>query len=225
VEIKPSGEVIYRIHVWGNFSQPLNLRNYPFDQHLFKIPIVAGYTPDQIVMRVDPEETAFISEKLSVADWNIKNFQGEFEKLGLSNRYTVSSIVYSFEGIRKTENIIIKVIIPLILIVLMSCTVFWIDPQQSDSQLAMAVTSVLTLIAYHIALGSKLPEIPYMTRLDVFVFGSTLIVFASLIEVVITSRLSKSDSMNQAQKIDKVCRLLFPAVFILIAVYSFAIRH
>lgn len=224
VEIKPSGEVLHRIHLWGNFSQPLNLRNYPFDRHLFKIPIVAGYATDKLIVRVDPETIPYVAEKLSVADWDISNFHGESKELKLSSHYTHNSVVYSFEGVRRSENIIIKVIIPLILIVLMSWTVFWIDPQQSGSQLAMSMTSVLTLIAYHIALGSKLPEIPYMTRLDVFVFGSTIIVFVSLIEVVITSRLSTNDRLNRARKIDMICKWLFPIVFTLIAVYSFVLR-
>jgi len=224
VEIAPSGEVVYRIHIWGNFSQPLNLRNYPFDRHIFNIPIISGYAPDKLIMRVDPETTPYIGETLSVADWDISNFHGESRELDLSSRYTHNSVVFSFEGVRRTENIIIKVIIPLILIVIMSWAVFWIDPEQVGSQLGMAVTSVLTLIAYHIALGSKLPEIPYMTRLDVFVFGSTLIVFSSLIEVVITSRLSTSDKLNRARKIDVICRWVFPIFFILIAVYSFVFR-
>jgi len=224
VEIAPSGEVIYRIHVWGNFSQPLNLRNYPFDRHLFKIPIVAGYATDELIVHVDPETIPYIAEKLSVADWDIRNFHGEAKELKLSSHYTHNSVVFSFEGIRRVENIIIKIIIPLILIVIMSWTVFWIDPQQTGSQLAMSMTSVLTLIAYHIALGSKLPEIPYMTRLDLFVFGSTLIVFSSLIEVVITSRLSTGDKLIRARKIDSICRWVFPIVFILIAGYSFVFR-
>jgi len=224
VEIRPSGEVIHRIHLWGNFSQPLNLRNYPFDRHLFKIPIVAGYATDKLIVRVDPETIPYVAETLSVADWDIRNFHGEAKELKLSNHYTHNSVVYSFEGIRKVENIIIKTIIPLILIVIMSWTVFWIDPQQTGSQLAMSVTSVLTLIAYHIALGSKLPEIPYMTRLDLFVFGSTLIVFASLIEVVITSRLSTSDKIDRARKVDMICKWVFPIVFALITVYSFVLR-
>lgn len=224
VEIKPNGEVLYRIHLWGNFSQPLNLRNYPLDRHQFKIPIVAGYATDKLIVHVDPETIPYIAETLSVADWDIINFHGEAKELKLSNHYTHNSVVFSFEGIRRVENIIIKVIIPLILIVIMSWTVFWIDPQQTGSQLAMSMTSVLTLIAYHIALGSKLPEIPYMTRLDLFVFGSTLIVFASLIEVVITSRLSTSDRLNRARKIDMICRWIFPVVFILITVYSFVLR-
>ena len=48
------------------------------------------------------------------------------------------------------------------------------------------MTSMLTLIAYRFAIDSQLPPLPYMTRLDVFILTSTLLVFFSLIEVVVT---------------------------------------
>ena len=36
VEISPDGEVIYRQRVWGSFSQPLELRKFPFDTQRLK---------------------------------------------------------------------------------------------------------------------------------------------------------------------------------------------
>ena len=98
----------------------------------------------------------------------------------------------------------------------MSWVVFWIDPSEAGSQLSVAVTAVLTLIAYHIALTGKLPDISYLTRMDLFLFGSTLLVFASLIEVVMTSRLARMDRLLLARRMDLVCRVLFPLVYLLI---------
>jgi hypothetical protein len=85
------------------------------------------------------------------------------------------------------------------LIVAMSWVVFWIDPLEIRSQFSVSVTTVLTLIAYHISLGSRLPEIPYLTRMDIFIFGSTLIVFASLLEVVLTSHLAGTGRVSQGR--------------------------
>jgi hypothetical protein len=80
----------------------------------------------------------------------------------------------------------------------------------------VSVTSVLTLIAYHIALTGKLPDISYLTRMDLFLFGSTLLVFLSLIEVVATSRLAKSGRLELARRFDIVCRVAFPLGYALI---------
>jgi hypothetical protein len=42
VEISPSGEILYRQKVWGRFSQPLDLRDFPFDSQTLTVHIVAA---------------------------------------------------------------------------------------------------------------------------------------------------------------------------------------
>ncbi|MGI9482562.1 MAG: hypothetical protein ACR2OR_09415, partial [Hyphomicrobiales bacterium] len=37
VEIAQDGTVIYNQHIWGTFSQPLQLQNFPFDRQVFSI--------------------------------------------------------------------------------------------------------------------------------------------------------------------------------------------
>jgi hypothetical protein len=103
----------------------------------------------------------------------------------------------------------------------MSWAVFWTDPVNASAQLSVAVTSMLTLIAYRFAVDTQLPRLPYMTRLDVFFLVSTLLVFLSLIEVVITMILDNNDRKKQAQRIDRYCRIIFPAVFLLASIVIF----
>ena len=47
---------------------------------------------------------------------------------------------------------------------------------------------MLTLIAYRFAIGSEVPKLPYLTRLDAFILASSLLVFLSLIEVMLTTK-------------------------------------
>ena len=93
----------------------------------------------------------------------------------------------------------------------------WFFKLDSREQLLVSIAAVLTLIAYHIALTGKLPDIPYLTRMDLFLFGSTLLVFSSLLEVVLTSRLAKAERLDFARRVDGASRLLFPLVYLLIA--------
>jgi hypothetical protein len=71
---------------------------------------------------------------------------------------------------------------------MMSWTVFWIDPTNGGPQISVAVTSMLTLIAYRFAIGSEVPKLPYLTRLDGFILAGSLLVFLSLIEVMLTDQ-------------------------------------
>jgi cadmium resistance protein CadD (predicted permease) len=52
-----------------------------------------------------------------------------------------------------------------------------------------------------------------MTRLDVFFLISTLLVFFSLIEVLVTTILDNNQQTERAKKIDRYCRVIFPVIF------------
>jgi hypothetical protein len=221
VEIYPNGDVVYRVNTSVIYSSPMDLRNYPFDRQIFKFPIVANYNIEELVLLPDPESPSYLGEELTVADWDIKNFGIASSEESL-NRYKVTSKfeVY-FEAVRRSEFIILTFIIPLMLIVAMSWVVFWIDPLEIRSQFSVSVTTVLTLIAYDISLGYRLPEIPYLTRMDIFIFGSTIIVFASLLEVVVTSHLAGTGRASRGRQIDVKCRWLFPIAFVFLIVFAF----
>lgn len=224
VDISPEGDVTYRERLWGDFSQPLRLHDFPFDAHTFEMPIIA-LRPSGRAMPIypDPESPAIIADRLSVADWSVTDYQTEARDIALTTSDDVEGLVVSFRAKRIYNHHVIKYIVPLLLIVAMSWVVFWIDPTEASSQLSVAVTAALTLIAYHIALAGKLPDIPYLTRMDLFLFCSTLIVFAALLEVVLTSRLARDGREVLARRFDMACRLLFPAAYLGISAWALAI--
>jgi cadmium resistance protein CadD (predicted permease) len=106
----------------------------------------------------------------------------------------------------------------------MSWVVFWIDPKESGSQIGVAITAMLTLIAYRFAAGANLPRVEYMTRLDLFILGASIMVFASLVQVITTSYFAKSDRLARARRIDVWCRWLFPIIFVLVALETLVLR-
>jgi len=171
VNISPEGEVLYRQRVWGAFSQPLELREFPFDRQTFTIQLgAAGYGPDEVELVLEPDWVSGIAERLSVPDWDILGWTTEGGPLSLTpkGKAPIAGFAFSFEGKRKIGYFIIKVIIPLILIVAMSWIVFWIDPKESGVGISVAITTMLTLIAYRFAVGAEVPRVSYLTRLDYF---------------------------------------------------------
>jgi len=223
-EISPEGVVTYRWHLFGSFSQPMDLHDFPHDSHVFRVPIVAaGYRPEEVRLVPHPQIASFVAEELSVADWKIGKVQGQTKDITLANHLTLPGFVFSFEGKRLVHHYVIKTIIPLSLIVMMSWVVFWINPDMAANRLSVAVTTVLTLIAFYIALSTQMPKIPYLTNLDKFLSVSTILVFMALIEVVITSHLSGTGREMAANRIDYTSRWLFPLLFFSALAYSFFI--
>jgi len=101
---------------------------------------------------------------------------------------------------------------------MMSWCVFWTEPTNSNTQFSIAVTSMLTLIAYRFAVDTQLPRLPYMTRLDVFFLVSTLLVFFSLIEVLVTTILDNNNQITRAKKLDLYCRVIVPVIFVIASI-------
>ena len=102
---------------------------------------------------------------------------------------------------------------PLVLIVMMSWMVFWIDPSLISTQISVSMTAMLTMIAYRFALAGLIPRLAFLTSLDYFVAISTLAVFISMIEVLYTGHLATNDQLKKARLIDYHARWVMPLVF------------
>ena len=132
----------------------------------------------------------------------------------------LSSIKFTFSAIRHVGFYIWKIFIPLGLIVIMSMAVFWIDPKELGSQMTVSTASVITLIAFQFNLGYLLPRVSYLTRMDDFILGSTILVFLALAESIYTSTLGSKRKLARARKIDQWARYLFSSIFLILIIYS-----
>lgn len=224
-QVSPEGVVTIRQRVWGDFSQPLDLHDFPFDTQKFEIWIAsAQYPPSEVVLVQDPNLPSLMAPRFSLPDWTIEDFDTLTRVYRLSeNAPGRSSFVVSLTATRKTGYYLIKVILPFILIVMMSWVVFWIDPEHLGIQIAMAATSMLTLIAYRFAVDQLIPAVSYLTRLDRFILVSTLLVFTSLGEGVLTAWLNNNQRRELALKIDSWFRILSPFALVVLAVWAFAL--
>jgi hypothetical protein len=224
VDVTPDGTVIYRQRLIGAFSQALRLHRFPFDHDTFRVHlVVAGMRPDEIEFVPDAAfatagmpEGVGMAKSLTIQDWQVNAVAAHPRPYVVAPGIEIAGYSLEFSADRLVQHYLLKVILPLILIVLMSWMVFWIDPSNGSSQISVAVTSMLTLIAYRFAVGADVPKLPYLTRLDAFILMSSLLVFASLVEVMITTKWAGADRLESARRMDRVCRWIFPLVFAII---------
>jgi Neurotransmitter-gated ion-channel ligand binding domain len=229
VEVEPDGTLIYRQRYAGAFTQPLRLQSFPFDRQTFRIQLVAvryrpnelKFVPDQAWIREGLRQASGIASSITLPDWTIEKWDARTLPYTLAPGLEFSGYAFEFTGARNVGHYIFKVILPLVLIVIMSWVVFWTEPTNSNTQFSVAVTSMLTLIAYRFAIDTQLPRLPYMTRLDALFLTSTLLVFFSLIEVLATTILDNNQQTERAKKLDRYCRVIFPAVFLLASIVIF----
>jgi Neurotransmitter-gated ion-channel ligand binding domain/Neurotransmitter-gated ion-channel transmembrane region len=222
VRVSPAGEVEYVQRIWGPFSQPLDVRDFPFDSQNFDVIVASvGYGPNKIKFEVDPDTPSGIVPAFSLPDWEVTEWNFSFEPYQpLSLKKGSAGFSFSIQAKRYVMPYIFKVVLPLILIVAMSWIVFWVHPKESGTQIGVATTSMLTLIAYRFMVGGEIPAVPYLTRLDSFILTSTLLVFAALMQAVITSIMANRDRIKAALWVDRTCRILFPSAFAALTYYA-----
>jgi hypothetical protein len=222
VDIAPDGTVTQRARVWGDFSQPLDLREFPFDSQTIRIDVAAaGYDTSEVTLLKGPGSG--IAKTFSIADWRVMDWRMATdvdipEPEGVSAAAAGIGMVLEAERLRGYYWV--KVIAPLILIVAMSWAVNWIDPKDIGTKISITITAMLTLIAYRFAIGAALPQISYLTRMDLFILFSTLLIYASLVTVVTTAAFSEKGKPEIAKRIDQVSRWGFPLFFVASWVFS-----
>src|SRR5207302_5901628 len=89
-------------------------------------------------------------------------------------------------------------------------------PEQLGPRQGIAVTSMLTIIAYRFILANQLPKVAYLTRFDYLLLGCTTLVFLALVEVVAAHRLLTQGYSEGTRKLDVLSRGIFPAVFLIL---------
>ena len=226
VEIEPDGTVVYRQKVWGRFSQPLQLVDFPFDRQELTIQIVAAGLMEEHVKMVSlvnaQGRTSSIAEEFSLPDfevvsWNAgpKAYNPVDEGPGVAG-YELRMVVQ-----RRSMYFILKVIVPLCLIVIMSWLPRWIDPDEIGTNIGISTSAFLTLVAYLFAITVLLPRVSYITRMDRFILLSTLTVFAGLLQTVANTVLVGIGRKHRSDQIDRWSRALYPGLLGLVLYVSF----
>ncbi len=217
VEISPDGTVTYRQRYWGTFSQTLELDSFPFDKQRLTVTL-ASVGLDMQSVRFMPSANSGISTQLSIPDWDVTGWDFVSSDLPMEDEgFQIQGMVFSLDVKRDTNYFKWKVILPLILIVMMSWMVFWIDPSLVASQISVSVTAMLTMIAYRFALAGFVPKLPFLTTLDLFILVSTIAVFLAMMEVLLTAHLATTDQLKVARQIDRHARWVMPLIFIVLA--------
>jgi hypothetical protein len=220
LNIDPAGNVTYRQRGISTFTATLKLREFPFDTQLIELVFLSSlYTSDDIELIYDMERSGHL-EGFSLSGWQFQNFFAETTvqpiTVAKNQTFNLTGIQFVIELKRKPAFYIWKVFFPLGLIAFMAWTVFWIDPANFGGQVAISTASVITLIAFQLSLSELLPRISYLTKIDLYAVGTSLLVFIALGESILTARLAKMEKHQLSLFIDRHMRWIYPTVYVLL---------
>jgi hypothetical protein len=199
----------------------LDLHDFPFDRHEFRItlwPVVS--TADEVVFH-PLNRWATINGTPSLLGWGIGTPAASVQdssRVGRAGTYSRYDVV--IELTRDWAFYAWKLGMPLILIVLMAYMVYYIPPAAVAQQVGVGMTSMLTLVAYMLALGNSLPKISYLTRMDQLFVGCAMLVFVGLIKAILTTVWVQREATHVIQRVDRLGRWLYPIALLLVMVVA-----
>ena len=166
VSVFPGGDVRYVQRFTGEVSVSLDLTDFPWDRESLEVVVIFPVFPGEATLALNPEFSTVPSE-WTIANWSLG--EPSFEVVA-GSRFSPAhyQLIYRQPIQRDATYYIWSVIVPLVLVVVMSWVAFWINPERVEAQLAVAATSMLSLVAFRFAVAQLVPPLSYFTRLDLF---------------------------------------------------------
>jgi gamma-aminobutyric acid receptor subunit beta len=162
VRVDSVGNVTFTQRVHGDFAVPLDLRRFPVDKQVLFVEVVSyRYSPGEVVFTSEDNRNTGVTD-FSLSGWYIiSEFADVWKEHDDASQLEVAHISWRIDIQRNRSYFRYNLLIPLILIVMMAWSVFWIDPNYLPSQIAVSTSSVFTLIAFRFSMGLFLPKVSY----------------------------------------------------------------
>jgi hypothetical protein len=219
LRVNPNGTVLYMERANVEFSTRFRLRRFPFDRQALQViihPFIGQtlaviLTADRARTWISGEE----SEYSSLAEWQVMGIRASNSQASFSRFGPIPEARFQIVVRRKYRYYIWKIFVPLLLMVTLSWSVYWIDPKDLGSQVQISVTTILTVIAFAFSISLSLPRVPYLTFIDAFFLDCLLFVFLTAVEMTTVHVSARSQREELGLQIRSISRVAVPVAFVL----------
>jgi hypothetical protein len=229
VEPRQVDETALRVEADGTLSyverfdslatSTFHLKSFPFDVQKLDVIVHPFANQQRSVVFVPsqlPVSTATeFSTYSSLESWRFKsltfNISSAASQFGM---HEISEARFEITVARRYGFYLWKEFLPLLLMVVVSWSVFWFDPPEASSQVTIAVTTILTIIAFALAISLTLPRLPYLTFADAFFLTCYIFAFVTMVELTAVHVAYRNERHMLAARIRRTARWLVPTAFV-----------
>ena len=181
VDIFNDGTIETRLRDTAKFkSNAFNFRKFPFDSQILSFELWSEFPSTMISLEPASamqmyKDTLYNfegEEGIAIPAWELKSVKFDTYEYVEEDGYPYKGFRLFLEVKRLSSYYIYKVIIPILLILSISWSVFWIDRSQIEAKVNITIVALLSLIAYNLSVDEVLPKLDYLTFMDAFIFLS-----------------------------------------------------
>ncbi len=219
LRIRPDGTSTLIVSLNAAAESDLNMRRFPVDAHRLEAVFeVLGFDREEVVFAVAEADSSVASSqpvevpqwKLTAINLNVRDRAARYA----GTRGVSSSFAITVEVQREPLYIVRLIVFPLMIIVFLSFTVFWMDPSSPGDRLSVSFIGILTGVAYQIVMSDHMPRIAYFTLMHAFLNVSFLTMCATVVLNLVAGGLGKQGREAAADHLDRRCRWLFPLCYL-----------
>ncbi len=217
LRVRPDGTstLIQTIHSVARSR--LNLRRYPFDQQRMEAMFaILGFDESEVAFAMDESAVATSLARVQVPQWEVRGIDTSVRHVPMAHLgagSTASLFVISVELSRQPFFMVRLVILPLMLIVILSWSVFWMDRSSLGDRMSVSFVGILTAVSYQILVSAVMPQISYVTFMNAFLSFSFLIMGATVVVNLAVGTCDRQGNSKRGDRIDQRCRRFFPLVY------------
>ena len=218
--VSPDGAVRYAERILVKLSSRFELRRFPFDSQRLVVLIhpFLTYGP-RIQFQLNETSTWTATEFKdfsSLAQWHLKGLRSAVGVVPTYAGLTMPEARFEIGVERRSSFYVWKVFLPLLLMVFLSWAVFWIEASDLSNQITVAVTTILTVVAFAFAISATMPRLPYLTYIDAFFLECYIFVFLAVVELMTVHVTHSSERRRDlGLRIRRYSRWVVPAAFVL----------
>jgi hypothetical protein len=220
------GECTRTRRIRSTLQSSFNLHTFPFDhQHLtmefsdaWFDAHAAAYAQRAAVSELDEEA------RTQLSNWKVDGTL-DYRRTSRVIKEDAGNVQYDYATFdlpvrRHITFHLTKFFLPLLVIVVVALSVFWIDPADLNSRVAVGVTCLLTAIAFQLAEAGSLPEVAYLTLADRVYAISYVSLALGILLAVYGKALLQQGRPEAAAKLDRRSRVCFPMALVLAVTVS-----
>lgn len=227
LRVRPDGSQTLIEKINAVAKTELNLRRFPFDRQTLKAVFeVLGFDDSEVVLRVESGMISSVSSVISIPQWTISGMSVSVRDRPASyagRRGVASAFVTSIDVQRESFYVSRLVTLPLIVIVLLSFSVFWMDRSSLGDRISVSFIGILTAVAYQVVMSEILPRIAYVTWMNAFLNFSFLMMVGTVIINLVVGALDKQGRSELAHRVDRLCRWMFPLTYFGLVLFAFGV--
>lgn len=227
------GSMTYIEELNATAEIPMGLHRFPFDREQFELVFeVLGFKKDEVLLMADPETTGYEEGGISLTEWRLDGLSSESREYdpvyGDGHQGALSAFVVNLHMTRQPGFMLRVVVIPLVLLVALSWSVFWMDRESLGDRMDISFIGILTVVAYQIMVSGYLPRIPYPTLMSAFLYISFLTLCAAVVVNLRVGHLDRTGRRARGDLVDRRCRWAFPlgyGVAVMLAAGYYLLRY